>query len=151
MTEWPPRDAESLKLWLLDELPILRERRELLIERIEKGEATLHQPVTSRLSQVNIARTTTSDPTHDVVEVWTDQLPALRRELESIDAVIGEYDRVKGALTERQRKVIVLTFDHYLGAAEVLQILFISRATFYRDQADALDMMASILEWQRGP
>lgn len=145
---WPPRDAAALKLWLLDELPLLRERRDMIAERIAKGEAVLHQPTSSRLSQINIARTTTSDPTFDVVALWADELPHLRRELLAMDAILDEYRRVKTALTERQRKLIEWVYEYYLAPSEACVGLAVSRRTYDRDHHDALALMVSILEWQ---
>lgn len=146
--DWPPKDPEALKLWLLDEMPVLRERREVLIDRIAKGQAVLHQPVTARLSRINVARTETSDPTFDVVALWSVELPALTREVESIDALLGEYTMAKAALDERPRKVIELHYEYYLGPAEVCKALAISARTYDRDHSGALRIMTAVLEWK---
>ena len=146
MTEWPPRDAAEFKEWLLDELPILKERREMLEHRVATAEQVMRSP---QWSQIQIARTTTSDPTFNLAARWVEELPILRFEIAAIDAILDEYRRAKVALTDRQRKIIESLYEYYLGPTEVCVGLSISRSTYDRDHHDALALMVSILEWRR--
>ena len=147
MTEWPPKDAAALKIWLLDEMPILRERLEVLEARIEAGEATLHQPVNAHLSQINVARTTTSDPTYQVVLLWVDQLPALRTEASAIASMLDEYERAKRALTDRQRQIIEERYDHYQPVQRVCEAMSLTRSPYYEEHSEALRRMLAVVEW----
>ncbi|MDE2099046.1 MAG: hypothetical protein KGL39_17465 [Patescibacteria group bacterium] len=142
MIEWPPKDPARLKLWLDEYLPALRDRRKNLLERIAEGKTVLHQPVTARLSQINIARTTTSDPTHDVVAMWSVEIPAMEAEVRRIDLILRQYERVKGALAEIPRKVIEGTYDLHLGIGEICGSAGISERTYYRYLQHAVEFMA---------
>ena len=142
MSEWPPRDPRDFRRWLIIGLPAMRDRRENLMERIEEGNAVMHQPVTARLSQINVARTTTSDPTHTVVALWADEIPEMERELRRIDLILRQYERAKGDLEESHRKVIEGLYDLNLGMTEVCASVGIDDSTAYRYLQHAAEFLA---------
>lgn len=143
MVEWPPRDAAKFRRWLIVGLPALRDRQENLVERIEEGKAVLHQPVTAHLSQINVARTTTSDPTHTVVALWADEIPEMERELRRVNLILHQYERAKSDMEQAHRRVIEGLYDLHMGMAEICESTGISERTFYRYLEQAIEFLAA--------
>ncbi len=142
MIDWPPSDPGRLKVWLAADLQDARDRRVNLLERIAEGKAVLHQPVTTHLSQTKIAYTTVSDPTHEVVALWSVEIPAMEAEVRRIDLILRQYERAVSQLEDGHRKVIIGAYDLQLGVSEICGSAGISERTYYRWLEQSLEYLA---------
>lgn len=144
---WPPPTPFHLEEWLRVGKPQFEKRLEILKERRDIALSTIHQPVTARYSQIQVARTTTSDPTFKVVEMWLDLVPRIDHEIKTIEAAFVHVAKAAAGLDPIPRAIVSMRYDEKRTVDDIITELAISRSTFYRLRDDAMATLHGVILW----
>ncbi len=148
MEPWPPHTTDDLERWLMDEMPFLLSHPatdttpavpgevEELAERIERAVAAAHQGVSARVSQVQIARTSLSDPTFRAAAFQVDGVRQMVERYDILAPRLLAYQQAKTVLPERRRTLVEMRYERFLAPGDVAAELGIS-GSWYRKERDA--------------
>lgn len=152
---WPPQTAEVLKDWLEYDLPCVRSDIEDVAMQILHISGTAYVPYSARLSQIKVARTSTSDPTFQTVLKLADHVPELRKRYFALYRILSRYEGAKAILDpDDELQIIEMRYDGIddghghlvrLKTDEITSRLRISRTSYYRIRSEALDAMWRLL------
>jgi len=157
MEPWPPRTTDGLERWLMDEMPFLLSHPatettpavpgevEELAEKIARAVASAHQGVSARVSQVQIARTSLSDPTFRTAAFQVDGVRQMVERYDKLAPRLLAYQQAKTVLPERRRLLVEMRYERFLAPGDVAARMGISGSWYRKERDAALERMLASL------